>query len=149
MDTVLRGVAVYLFLLFITRILGRRSLAQVTPFDVVLLLIIAETTQQALLGDDFSLTNAAVLLCTLAFVDIALSYVKARSPVMARLIDGEPTVLVSGGVPDDEALRRARVGLVDVLAAARKQHGLKGLADIDIAVLEVDGAISIIPNEPA
>ena len=76
MDSVLRGVVVYLFLLVIVRLSGRRTLAQITAFDFVLLLIVAETTQQALLGDDFSLSNAVVLILTLFTVDIAFSYVK-------------------------------------------------------------------------
>src|SRR3546814_5662672 len=76
MDSVLRGAAVYAILLVILRLSGRRTTAQMTPFDLVLLLIVAETTQQALLGDDFSITNAAILIVTLFTIDIALSYVK-------------------------------------------------------------------------
>lgn len=146
MDSVFRGVAVYLVLLLVTRSAGRRTLAQVTVFDFVLLLIIAETTDQALLGDDFSVSNAAIVIVTLVLTDVALSYLKAWSPILGKMLDGVPTVLVSGGRIDAGALSRARVSLDDVMESAREKHGLKRLDQIDCAVLEVGGSISIIPR---
>lgn len=146
MDSVIRGVVVYLFLLVIVRLSGRRTLAQITAFDFVLLLIVAETTQQALLGDDFSLSNAVVLILTLFTVDIAFSYVKRLSPRAATMLDGTPTVLISLGKPDEEAMRRARVDLDDILEAARQQHGLERLEQIKFAILEVGGNVSIVPK---
>ena len=145
METVIRGALVYLILHVITRIIGRRSLSQVTAFDFVLLLVIAQTTQQALLGADFSFTNAIILVITLALIDIGISLLKHAWPAAAELIDGTPTVLVAKGEPDMRALRRSRVSLSDVLQAARQQHGLRTLAEVDFAVLEVGGTISIIP----
>ncbi|WP_018000330.1 YetF domain-containing protein [Paracoccus sp. N5] len=147
MDSVIRGVAIYAFLLAVTRFSGRRTMAQATPFDFVLVLIIAETTQQALLGDDFSLINAVVLIVTLFAVDVALSYAKRASSRLALWLDGAPTVLISDGRVDFHALARARVSVNDLLEAARIQHGLKTLADIDAAVLEISGGISIIPKQ--
>lgn len=147
MDSVIRGISIYVILLVATRLTGRRTLAQMTPFDMVLLLIIAETTQQALLGDDFSITNAAVLILTLFATDVVLAWFKGHSKRAASLLDGNPTVLISNGKIDDEAMNRARVGVGDLLEAARAQHGLKTLSDIDAAVLEVSGGISIIPKE--
>lgn len=146
MDTVIRAVTVYLVLLVVTRGAGRRTMAQVTVFDFVLLLIIAETTDQALLGDDFSVTNAAIVVVTLVMVDVTLSYLKAWSVRLGELIDGVPTVLVSAGKVDNEALSRSRVGLEDILESAREKHGLKRLDQIDCAVLEVGGGISVIPK---
>ena len=147
MESVFRGLAVYIVLLLVTRFSGRRSMAQVTPFDFVLLLIIAETTQQALLGDDFSVTNSFVLIITLFAADILLSYVKQWSPRAALLVDGSPTVLMSRGRPDPEALRRSRVNVADILEAARQQHGLMHLEQIDFAVLEIGGNLSIVPRK--
>ncbi|SNR47814.1 DUF421 domain-containing protein [Paracoccus sediminis] len=147
MDSVIRGLVIYAILLIGTRLTGRRTLAQMTPFDLVLVLIIAETTQQALLGDDFSITNAAVLIVTLFATDVVLAWIKGRSNRIASLLDGNPTVLMSEGTLDPEAMRRSRVSVGDVLEAARAQHGLKALSDIDAAVLEVGGGISIIPKE--
>lgn len=146
MDSVIRGIAVYVVLLIATRLSGRRTMAQMTPFDFVLLLIIAETTQQALLGDDFSIVNAGVLIVTLFATDVLLAFLKSRSIRAASLLDGNPTVLISQGRLDEEALRRSRVSVGDLLEAGRSQHGLKTLADIDAAVLEVSGGISIIPR---
>lgn len=147
MDAVLRGVAVYFVLLVVTRLSGRRTLAQTTPFDFVLLLIIAETTQQALLGDDFSITNAFVLIVTLFLTDILLAYFKQWAPTAELVLDGTPTVLMSRGEPDAEALDRARVSLSDILENAREKHGLQRLEDIEAVVLEVGGSLSIIPKE--
>ncbi|GGL53365.1 DUF421 domain-containing protein [Wenxinia marina] len=146
MESVFRGVAVYLVLLIVVRLSGRRTLAQTTPFDFVLLLIVAETTQQALLGDDFSVTNAAVLIVTLFTMDILLTFLKRRADWLARFIDGVPTVLIAKGEPDWEAMHRARVSLEDVLEAARVGQGLARLDQIDFAVLEVSGGISIVPR---
>jgi uncharacterized membrane protein YcaP (DUF421 family) len=147
MDSVIRGVSVYVILLVIARLSGRRTLAQMTAFDFVLLLIVAETTQQALLGDDFSITNAVVLIITLFAFDIGLSYVKGRMPSAERWIDGSPTVLLAEGRLDERAMRRARVKAEDILAAAREQQGLERLDQIKFAVLENGGGISILPKQ--
>ncbi|GGG21879.1 MULTISPECIES: DUF421 domain-containing protein [Rhizobium] len=147
MESVIRGAAIYLVLLMALRLSGRRTVAQMTPFDLVLLLIIAETTQQALLGDDFSLINAALLIVVLFSLDIGLSYVKQWAPSLGRIIDGTPTVLISDGKPDLRAFARARISLEDVLTTARVEQGLERLDQIKSAVLEADGALSIIPQE--
>jgi uncharacterized membrane protein YcaP (DUF421 family) len=149
MESVLRGLAIYLVLLVIVRLSGRRTLAQMTPFDLVLLLIVAETTQQALLGDDFSLVNAFVLILTLFLADIGLAFIKDRAPRLARWMDGSPTILIASGKPDWDALRRARVSVEEVLATAREKQGLARLDQIDFAVLETSGGISIVPKAEA
>ncbi len=145
MESVVRGCAVYFFLLVVVRLAGRRSMSEMTTFDFVLVLIVAETTQQALLGDDFSLTNAFVLILTLFTIDILFAELKRRWPGTAKLIDGMPTVLIREGEPDMRAIRRSRVGLDDILEAAREQQGLERLDEIKFAVIEVGGDISIIP----
>ncbi|MEV4607009.1 DUF421 domain-containing protein [Neorhizobium sp. LMR1-1-1.1] len=147
MESIIRGAAIYFILLIALRLSGRRTVAQMTPFDLVLLLIIAETTQQALLGDDFSIVNATLLIIVLFSLDIGLSYVKQWAPRLARVIDGTPTVLISDGRPDLRAFARARVSLEDVLTTARQEQGLERLDQIKSAVLEADGAVSIVPRE--
>ena len=147
MESVFRGAAIYVVLLIVIRLSGRRTLAQMTPFDLVLLLIIAETTQQALLGDDFSIVNAVVLIVTLFTIDILLSFVKERWRTAERLIDGVPTVLIVDGEPDERALVRSRIQLKDIMEAARAQHGLERLNQIKFAVLEAGGNISIVAKE--
>jgi len=145
MDAVVRGLAIYFTLLVIIRLSGRRTLAQMTPFDLVIVLVISETTQQAMLGEDFSITNAVLLILTLFTTDIALSYLKSWSPRVSRVIDGVPTVLVSHGVYNERALRGCRIDEEDVMEAARTQQGLENLSDIKFAILEVSGNISIVP----
>ncbi len=148
MDSVLRALGIYLALLIVTRSAGRRTLAQVTVFDFVLLLIIAETSGQALVGDDSSVTNTLVVIVTLVLVDVALSYAKALWPGAGAVIDGTPTVLIAQGVVQPRALRRSRVTLDEILESARTTQGLKRLDQIDFAVLEVGGGISIVPKPP-
>lgn len=147
MDAVIRGLAIYFSLLIIIRLSGRRTLAQMTPFDLVIILVISETTQQAMLGEDFSITNAIILILTLFTTDIALSYLKRWSPRAAHVIDGVPTILVADGSYDEVALRGCRLQREDVMAAARSQEGVESVSDIKFAILEVSGNISIIKKE--
>lgn len=147
MDSVLRALAIYGFLLVIFRVAGRRTLSQMTSFDLILLLIVSEATQQALLGDDFSLTNAFLVIATLVGVDIALSILKRRSPHLDRWIDDVPLVIVEHGRPLEDRMRRARVDDADVLEAARASQGLERMEQIKYAVLERSGSISIIPEQ--
>ena len=144
MDLLVRGFLVYSFLLLFFRISGQRSLGQVTTFDFVLLLIIAETTQQALLGDDYSLTSAFLLIVVLLSIDIGLSLLKRHSPRIDRLLEGLPLVIVEDGKPLRERMTRARVDDEDILSAARTLQGLERMDEIKYAVLERNGGISII-----
>ena len=147
MDAVLRGAAVYVFLLIIFRITGKRSLGQITTFDFVLLLIISEATQQALLGKDYSITNAFLVIITLVGLDIGLSLWKQRSPKMDQLLEDRPVVIVEHGRLLKERMARELIDEADVLAAARERQGLERLEQIKFAVLERNGSISIIPQE--
>jgi uncharacterized membrane protein YcaP (DUF421 family) len=147
METVIRGAVIYVVLLVILRLSGRRTLAQMTAFDLVLVMICAETTQQALLADDFSITNAIILVVTLFTLDIALSYVKERWPFAGKVLDGVPTILVSDGKPDERAMQRSRVDIDDIMHAARNKQGLERLDQIRFAVLEAGGEITIIPRQ--
>ncbi len=149
MDAVLRSVAVYLFLLVMMRLAGRRTLAELTVFDFVLLLIIGESTQQALLGDDFSVVNACIIIVTLIALDVTLSLVKQRSPAVSRLIDGGPMVVVENGRLLEDRARRARIDEEDVLEAARKLRGLERMDQIKFAVLEMNGGITVIAKDDA
>jgi uncharacterized membrane protein YcaP (DUF421 family) len=147
MDSVLRAAAIYGFLLLIFRISGKRSLGQITTFDFVLLLIIGEATQQALLGEDFSVVNASIVIATLMGLDLGMSLVKQRWPRFDRIVDSTPLVIVVEGRLLEDRARRERVDLEDVLAAARASHGLDKLEQIGLAVLERSGGISIVPRQ--
>lgn len=147
METILRALAIYTFLLLIFRISGKRSLAQTTTFDFVLLLVIGEATQQALIGDDYSLTNAMLAIVTLVGLDIGLSLVKERYKGIEKVVDDMPLVIVEHGQTLRERMDKERVDEEDVLAAARKDHGLESIRQIKYAVLERNGGISIVPRD--
>lgn len=147
MDSVLRAAAMYLALMVLFKIAGRRSLAELTTFDFVLLMIIGEATQQALLGNDFSLTNSVLVIVTLIAIDVGLSLIKQRSAWVSRLISGEPTIIVEDGKMLIERLRHARLVEADVMEAARSSQGIETVDQIKFAILERNGKISVIPKE--
>jgi uncharacterized membrane protein YcaP (DUF421 family) len=149
MDSVLRPLAIYVVLLILFRIAGKRSLAQITTFDFVLLLIISETTQQALLGDDRSVTNAVVVMCTLIAADIALSIAKQRWPALERWMEGMPVIVLREGRILSDRMQWLRVDEDDILTAAREAHGIERLDQIKYAVVERSGGISIVPMPSA
>jgi uncharacterized membrane protein YcaP (DUF421 family) len=144
MDSVLRAAAIYLVLLVLFKIAGRRSLAELTTFDLVLLMVIGEATQQALLGDDFSLTNAVLVIITLIAIDIGFSLLKLRSRWFSRVLDGGPTIVVEHGKVLHERLKRARMDESDILEAARSAQGIVQIDQIQFAILERNGKISVI-----
>ena len=147
MDTIIRGAIIYIFLLLIFRISGKRTLYDATVFDFVLLLIIAETTQQALLGDDFSIINGLLLIITLIFMDICMSLLKQKFKPFGKVIDGTPLILLDNGKLLTDRLKKERVDEDDILESARALHGLERLNQIKYAILEKDGKITIIPQE--
>ena len=146
MDAVLRAAAIYAFLLVLFRIAGKRSLSESTTFDLVLLLIVGEATQQALLGNDFSITNALLVILTLVGLDIGMSLWKQRSPQLEKWVEGVPLVIVENGQPLKDRMDKARVDESDILEAARTLQGLERMDQIKYAVLERSGGISIIPK---
>lgn len=147
MDSVLRAAAIYLVLLVLFRVAGRRTLSEMTSFDFVLLLVIGEATQQALLGEDFSLINAVLVIITLIMLDVLISWVTQRSRVAGKLVEGVPMVIVADGEPLHDRMRKARIELADVLEAARQTQGLERVDQIKYAVVETSGGITIIPKE--
>jgi len=147
MDAILRGLVMYVFLLVLFRIAGRRTLAEMTNFDLVLLLIISEATQNAMIGNDYSVTNGVLVILTLVGIDISLSLIKQRFPLLERYLEGLPLVLVDQGRPIKELMDRARVDEQDILSSAREKHGLERMDQVKYAVLENNGGISIIPKK--
>ena len=146
MESVIRPALVYLFLLLLLRLTGKRTLAQITSFDFVLLLIISEATQQALIGEDNSMINSAIVVATLIGLNIVMSLLKQRYKWVDRMLDDIPLVIVADGKPLKDRMDKARVDEDDVLDAARENHGLERMDQIRHAILERDGQISIIPR---
>ncbi|WP_028697829.1 DUF421 domain-containing protein [Pseudomonas monteilii] len=147
MDSILRAAGMYVALMLLFRVAGRRSLADLTTFDFVLLLIIGEATQQALLGDDFSFTNATLVIATLIVLDVGLSLAKLNSKTLARLLDGHATLVVENGRFLHHRMRRARLTEDDILESARDSQGIEKIEQVKFAIVERNGKISIIPAE--
>ena len=145
MDAIVRGFAVYIFLLLIFRIAGKRTLAESTNFELVLLLIISETVQGALTNGDHSVTNGFLLVMTLIGISILLSVLKQRFPTFEQWLDGVPTVVMQNGRMMRDRMDKIRVDENDILEAARKLQGLERLDQVKYAVVERSGEISIVP----
>lgn len=147
MESVLRGLLVYSFLLLVFRLSGKRTLSQSTNFDLVLLLIISETTQQAMVDSDHSITNGFLLILTLVGLTVAISLLKQKFPAAEQFLDGKPLILIDRGELKSERMNKSRVDEEDLLEAARMMHGLERLDQIKYAILERNGEISIVPKE--
>jgi uncharacterized membrane protein YcaP (DUF421 family) len=147
MDSVIKALVVYLVLWLVIRSSGRRTLGQLTVFDFILFLIIGGAAQRALMGQDYSLTNAFLVIITFAVIDILLSFVERDVPSVAKILKGVPTIVVENGHVLSGRLRRARLTEDEVLEAARHSHGLERMDQIKFAILEASGRISIIPRE--
>ncbi|OQP62249.1 DUF421 domain-containing protein [Niastella populi] len=149
MNPVIRGIIIYLFLMLVFRLSGKRTLAQTTPFEFILLLIISEVTQQALVGEDYSITTSLILITTLIGTDLLFSMIKQHWRGFEKVTEGSPLIIVANGRMLQHRANKTRVSEEDVLEAARNLHGLERLEQIKYAVLELDGSISIIPQEAA
>ncbi|ENR9724937.1 DUF421 domain-containing protein [Klebsiella aerogenes] len=147
MEMVLRAVAIYLILLIIFKVAGRRTLMQLTSFDLILLLIISEATQQAMLSTDYSVTGSMLTIVTLVSVDILFGYIKKRFSQAENYLDGSPAIVVENGVVADDKMKMVNISVDDILLAARQHHGIYQLEKIKFAILERNGQISIIPTE--
>jgi len=147
MQSVFRAAAVYFILLLVFRVSGNRSIGQITAFDFVLLLIISEAIQQAMITTDYSITNAFLLVVTLVGLDIMMSLWKQRSQKVARILDGLPVLVIENGKLHHDRMQKERVDEADILQAAREKHGLERMDQIKHAVVEASGGITVVPNK--
>ncbi len=146
MDAIVRAAAVYLFLLVLFRLSGKRTLAEVTTFDLILTLIISEAIQQALIATDNSLTNGLLIVVTLVGLDILISAVKQRFPRVDRFLEGVPVTILEEGSLQRESMQRERVDEQDILQAARELQGLDRIEDLRTAIIEKTGRITVVPK---
>ena len=145
MDLAIRAVALFGFVYLLTRIVGRRELSSMEPFDLILLIVIGDAIQQGLTQDDYSVTGSLIVIGTFAILQILVSYLSFRFPRLRPALDGEPIVVVQDGKAIDKNMRRERITLEEVLVAARQQQ-VASLDQIAWAVLETSGKISVIPK---
>ncbi|WP_028999776.1 DUF421 domain-containing protein [Azohydromonas australica] len=147
MDVFARTFCVYLFLLVILRLAGKRTLSEMSTFDFVLVLIISEATQNALVDDDRSVTTGLAVILTLVALDRLVAVIKTKFPRMEKFIEGTPLMLVDHGRVLEDRLKRSNVSVDDILQAARQNQGIGQLDQIKYAVLESSGGISVIPMD--
>jgi uncharacterized membrane protein YcaP (DUF421 family) len=146
MDLVFRAAVGFLFVLVITRVIGRRELSSMEPFDIILLVVLGDLLQQGITQDDYSVTGALLVVSVFALLTIAVSYLSFRVPRLRPIIDGEPIVLVQDGRPVNGNLHRERLTLEEVAAEARLQK-IDSLDKVAWAILETNGAISFIEKQ--
>jgi uncharacterized membrane protein YcaP (DUF421 family) len=146
MDLVIRAAVGFLFVFFLTRVVGRRELSSLEPFDLIMLVMIGDLVQQGITQNDFSVTGMLIVGSTVALLTVAVSYTGFRFPRLRPVLEGEPVIVVQDGKPIDRNLRRNRITHEELAAAARQQQ-LGSLGDVQWAVLETSGQISFIPKQ--
>jgi uncharacterized membrane protein YcaP (DUF421 family) len=142
---IVRTAVVYFAVLIGLRVTGKRQIGQMAPFDLVLILLIANAVQNAMVGPDTSLVGGLVAAGVLLLINLGVSRFDEDVPGIRRFARGSPAVLVSQGVIDERAMRREGVDLDDLEQAVR-EHSISSLDDVELAVLEVDGSVSIVPK---
>jgi uncharacterized membrane protein YcaP (DUF421 family) len=143
MDIAIRAVALYAFVLVLTRVIGRRELSSLQPFDLVLLIVLGDSIQQGLTQDDYSVTGAVIVISTIAALQVLTSYVGFRVPFLRPVLEGEPIVVVEDGKPIEKNLHRERMTFEELMAEARQQQ-IASLDEVQWAVIETSGNISFI-----
>jgi uncharacterized membrane protein YcaP (DUF421 family) len=143
MDLVLRAIVVFAFVLLLTRVIGRRELGTLQPFDLILLIVLGDALQQGLTQDDYSLTGAILVVGTIAVLQVFVSWISYRFPRSRPVLEGEPIVIVQDGEVIDRNLKRERLTVEEIAEEARKQQ-IAHLSDVRFAVLETGGTISFI-----
>lgn len=146
MDIILRASLIYFIVFLVFRIAGRRTLSDSTTFDLVLILIISEATTDGLIGEDSSITGAALAIVTLVSWEIILSFFTHRFSFFKRLTAGVPIILVENGKTLDDRIKKSQLNIDDIMEAARLTQGIEHLEEIRYAILENNGEISIIPK---
>jgi uncharacterized membrane protein YcaP (DUF421 family) len=143
MDIVLRATVAFLFILFLTRIIGRRELSSLEPFDLILLVTIGDLVQQGVTQNDFSVTGMILAAGTIGILAVVFSYLPWRFQVLRPVLEGDPVILVQDGDVIEKNLKRHRLTKEEIAAAARIQ-GIASLNAVRWAVLETNGQVSFI-----
>lgn len=147
MGTIVRAICGYLFLLCVVRLISRRPGGQMTPFELILIFLFGGVTIQAIVADDRSITNAFLAVIAISLMHVTIAALKHHFAPVGRVVDGVPLVLLDHGEFIRENMDQLRVQETDIMAAARGK-GLERLEQVKYAILERNGSISIIQNEP-
>lgn len=146
MDLVIRATVVFFFILLVTRVIGRRQLGELEPFDLILLVVLGDLVQQGITQSDESVTGTLIVISTIALLSVAVSWLSFRVPRLRRVTEGEPLVLVQDGKPIERNMSRERITIDDVQEEARRSQ-IASLSELQWAILEDDGHISCIPRK--
>lgn len=146
MELILRAFIIYVLILLIFRMSGKRTLSQLTTFDFILLLMVGEATQQALLMDDQSIMGSLLIIGTLVSLDVLFAWFSKKSILFDKIANGVPVIILKNGEVIEENMESENIEMNDILEAARRDQGLESLEQVKYAVLEKDGKISIIPK---
>lgn len=141
-ELIARGAVVFVMVLVLLRLFGKRQVGQMTPYDLVVLLLISEGASNALRADDPSISAAAIVITSMLALNLVISFVTARSKVFDRLVEGSPEILIHDGRVDYEKLWTVNVSKADLLAALRAQQ-CTSPHEAELAVLETNGQISV------
>jgi uncharacterized membrane protein YcaP (DUF421 family) len=145
-ELIVRSVVIYFALIVALRLFGKRQIGQFTIFDLVLILLVANAVQPAMTGPDNSLLGGLIIIGSLVAVDGVVGLARARIPIVNGLLEPKPTVLAEDGKWQPKAMEEQDVTLEDGEMALR-EHGIADIEDVQLAVLEADGSISVIPKE--
>lgn len=143
---VLRTASVYLFILIALRIFGKRELSQLSVLDLIFILLISNAVQSAMVGDNFTLEGGLVAAGTLFVLNLILENLSYRSKRISSILQGNPIMLIYEGKILDDHLRRVKISTQELEAAVR-ERGVRDIKNVDLAVLEIDGNISVLSND--
>jgi uncharacterized membrane protein YcaP (DUF421 family) len=146
MDLVFRAAGIFMVVYFVTRLIGRRELTSLEPFDLILLVVLGDLVQQGVTQSDNSVTGTVVVIATIVLCTSLLEWVSWRFPRLRSKLDGEPIVLIEHGQPIERNLRRERLTVEELEAEARLQQ-VASLSGVRLAVLETNGQISFIESQ--
>jgi uncharacterized membrane protein YcaP (DUF421 family) len=143
MDIVFRAVFLYLFMLFLMRVIGRRELSSLSAVDLVLLIVLGDAIQQGLTQDDYSVTGAVIAISTIAVLQVLVSYVSFRSRRVRKVLEGDPIVVIQDGKLLEQNLRRQRM-TPDELAEEMRIQQIANFEDVQWGILESNGSVSFV-----
>jgi uncharacterized membrane protein YcaP (DUF421 family) len=146
MDIVLRGIVLFAFMYVLLRVIGRRELSSLAPFDLFLLIVLGDSIQQGLTQDDYSVVGAVLAVSTFAIMQFLVSYTSFRFPRLRPVLEGEPIVIIQDGKPIERNIKRERLTVDEIMEEARLSQ-ISSLDEIEWAVLEPSGNISFIEKK--
>jgi uncharacterized membrane protein YcaP (DUF421 family) len=145
MKIIISSVTVYFFIIISLRLFGKKELAQLSVFDLVFILLISNAVQNAMVGSDSSLAGGLVAAGSLFAVNYLFKFITYRFPVFGRMVQGEPVMLVYHGKLKRENMAKVKITLDEIMETVR-EHGIESIEEVDLAVMEVDGNISVLSN---